>query len=352
MHGAINEFPHRRYNPLTGDWILVSPHRMARPWDGQIEQPDQELPPAFLESCYLCPGNLRAGGSRNPDYQQTFIFNNDFPALLATSESRIVEDPDELIIAAPETGVCRVICYAPRHDLTIARMSPDRVVPIIDAWIDEYRSLGSEPHIGYVQIFENRGSIMGCSNPHPHGQIWATGTIPSLVATELDHQQRYLQQHGSCLLCTYLAKELEHGVRVLSQNSSFVALVPYWAVWPFETMIIPRRHQGSIESMDDQQKDDLASILVELGICYDNLFMTSFPYSMGIHQKPTDGGDYPFCHYHFHYLPPLLRSRSVKKHMVGYEMLAAAQRDLTAEAAADRLREVSGIHYLDKGQQP
>ena len=348
MHGEMNELPHRRYNPLTGDWILVSPHRMARPWEGQVEQPDEGVPPSYLESCYLCPGNTRAGGRNNPDYRQTFVFTNDFAALLEENGAAAVEDPDELIVSAPETGICRVICYSPRHDLTISRMQPAQVIPVIDAWIDEYRSLGSNPSINYVQIFENRGAIMGCSNPHPHGQIWASSTIPSIGAVEIARQRRYLDTHGRCLLCTYLARELASGERVLFENPSFIALIPYWAVWPFETMIIPRRHQTSIQSMPDREKDDLASIMVELGICYDNLFSTSFPYSMGIHQQPTDGGDYRFCHYHVHYLPPLLRSPSVKKHMVGYELLAAAQRDLTAEAAAERLRRLPRIHYLDR----
>jgi UDPglucose--hexose-1-phosphate uridylyltransferase len=351
MHGELNELPHRRYNPLSGDWILVSPQRMARPWDGQVEPPDQEQPPAYLESCYLCPGNRRAAGMSNPDYQQTYVFNNDFPALLGENETPAGEDDDELFLALPETGSCRVVCYSPRHDLTIARMSPGQVVPIIDTWIDEYRTLGSHHFVNYVQIFENRGSIMGCSNPHPHGQIWASGMIPSIGAVELEHQRRYMEKHGSCLLCSYLARELSNGGRVLFTNDSFVTLIPYWAVWPFETMIIPRRHQASIQLMSEKEKNDLASIMVELGICYDNLFSISFPYSMGIHQRPTDGADYPFCHCHFHYLPPLLRSPSVKKHMVGYELLAAAQRDLTAEAAADRLRRLPRSHYLDRGQR-
>ncbi len=351
MHGESNELPHRRYNPLTGDWILVSPQRMARPWDGQVEQSDTDLPPAYLASCYLCPGNTRAGGKKNPDYKQTFVFTNDFSALLAENESSAIDDPDELIISAPETGICRVICYSPRHDLTIARMSPGQVVAIIDTWIDEYRTLGSHRFINYVQIFENRGSIMGCSNPHPHGQVWASRMVPSVNAAEIVQQRRYMKKHDCCLLCSYLDRELSDGERILFANGSFVVLVPYWAVWPFETMIIPRRHQTSIQAMDDREKDDLASIMVELGICYDNLFSISFPYSMGIHQQPTDADDYRFCHYHFHYLPPLLRSPSIKKHMVGYELLASAQRDLTAEAAADRLRRLPRSHYLDRGQR-
>ncbi len=350
MPGGMNESPHRRFNPLTGEWVLVSPHRTSRPWDGQREEPDQTQPPPYVDSCYLCPGNTRAGGEINPNYRKTFVFTNDYAALLPEIESSATDDPDELIISRSETGICRVICYSPRHDLSIARMSPVQVVSIIDSWIEEYRTLGSYPSINYVQIFENRGLMMGCSNPHPHGQIWASSTVPDIGASEILHQQRYGEKHGCCLLCTYLARELETRERLLFENRSFIALVPYWAVWPFEAMIIPRRHQASIASLSENEKNDLASIMIELGICYDNLFLTSFPYSMGLHQQPTDGNEYEFSHYHFHYLPPLLRSQAIKKHMVGYELLATAQRDLTPEAAAARLRELPSNHYLDRGQ--
>jgi len=352
MPGGLNECAHRRYNPLTGEWILVSPHRMRRPWEGQAEKPDHSQPPAYVKTCYLCPGNTRAGGIQNPDYRETFVFTNDFGALLPETGTSAESDPDELFISEPQSGICRVICYSPRHDLTIARMRPENAVAIVDTWIEEYRSLASNPAISHVQIFENRGAMMGCSNPHPHGQIWASSSVPATVAAEVKHQQRYHERHQRCLLCTYLDKERGLGERILFENSSFVALVPYWAVWPFETMIIPRHHQSSIEAMSNDEKRDLAAIMVELGICYDNLFLTAFPYSMGIHQQPTDGRDYSFLHYHFHYLPPLLRSSSIKKHMVGYEILAEAQRDLTPEAAAARLRKLPKAHFLNSAVRP
>lgn len=346
MEGGSNESPHRRYNPLTGDWVLVSPHRTARPWDGQREETETDLPPPYLPDCYLCPTNIRAGGTKNPDYEATFVFTNDFAALLPDNTSESSHDPDGLIVSEPERGICRVICYSPKHDLSLARMSPDQVEPIINTWIDEYLSLGARDFITHVQIFENRGLIMGCSNPHPHGQIWASSTIPNLPAREIELQQRYVDNHGCCLLCTYLGRELASGERILFENDSFVALIPYWAIWPFETMIIPRRHSSSIAAVSEEEKKDLAAIMIELGICYDNLFLSSFPYSMGIHQQPTDEADYQAVHYHFHYLPPLLRSQTIKKHMVGFELLATVQRDLTPEVAAARLRELPRTHYL------
>ena len=342
------ENPHRRFNPLSGDWVIVSPHRSARPWDGQLEPSDtgEQLP--YEPDCYLCPTNTRAGGEQNPDYQTTHVFTNDFAALLPDPSSAAESDPDGLLISEPERGICRVICYSPRHDLSLARMTPPQVEPIITTWIDEYRSLATHDFINHVQIFENRGLIMGCSNPHPHGQIWASSTVPNLPARELDQQQRYLEDHGNCLLCTYLARERSAGERIIFENDAFVVLVPYWAFWPFETMIIPRRHCGSIDAITKKEQTELAAIMVELGICYDNLFHTSFPYSMGIHQQPADGGEYPGVHFHFHYLPPLLRSQTIKKHMVGFELLATVQRDLTPEIAAARLRELPRTHYLEE----
>lgn len=345
---AFMSKPHRRLNKLTGEYVLVSPHRTLRPWSGLEEKPDITSTPEYDPGCYLCPGNCRAEGEYNPDYSSTFVFTNDFSALLPdTDDIADIAADDDLLVAEPETGICRVICYSPRHDLTIAKMEPEHVTDVVDTWQREFTDLGSRAWINYVQIFENRGLIMGCSNPHPHGQIWANKTVPTLPASEGFHQKSYLREKGKCLLCSYLDRELNEKVRILFENDSFVALVPFWAVWPFETMILPRRHSGSIESLNEVEKSDLARMMVRLGICYDNLFLTSFPYSMGIHQQPTDGNQHEHWHWHIHYLPPLLRSQSVKKHMVGYELMAMPQRDLGAEGAAERLRNLPVIHYLE-----
>ncbi len=340
--------PHRRLNLLTGEWILVSPHRSKRPWSGQKEDPDKSTISRYDPDCYLCPKNSRAEGVVNPDYTSTFVFQNDFAALLP--EHLAVTDSDfndHLLRAEPESGICRVICYTPRHDLTMARMEHCQIEQIIRTWQEEYNTLGALDSINHVQIFENRGSLMGCSNVHPHGQIWANSTIPTIPAAESFQQQEYMQKSDSCLLCSYLARELEEDQRILFSNQSFVALVPFWATWPFETMILPRRHLSSIELMTSMETADLAEIMHRLAICYDNLFQTSFPYSMGIHQRPLDGCNSDYWHYHIHYLPPLLRSQSVKKHMVGYELLAMPQRDITAEIAAKQLQRQSTVHYLE-----
>lgn len=342
------EKPHRRLNLLTGEWVLVSPHRTLRPWSGLEEQPESGSVPSHDPECYLCPGNTRADGTVNPDYRTTFVFTNDFSALLP-DDLRPVSFPetDELLVAEPEYGICRVICYSPRHDLTIAGIERQQVEGIISCWQQEYHDLGSRAEINHVQIFENRGLSMGCSNPHPHGQIWANSTIPNIPAGEAIQQRNYLQAKGRCLLCGYLETEYRQKRRIVFDNASFVALVPFWAVWPYEIMILPRRHASSISSMTSAEKGDLAALMIRLGICYDNLFRTSFPYSMGMHQQPTDGRDHDYWHYHLHYLPPLLRSRSVRKHMVGYELLAMPQRDLTAERAAATLKALPENHYLD-----
>lgn len=344
----FDDNPHRRLNQLTGEWVLVSPHRTKRPWQGQQEEPDLATLPSYDAKCYLCPGNERAGGAVNPDYAETFVFTNDFAALLPDPPEEGGAAGDNLLVAEPETGICRVICYSPRHDLTLARLGVSQAVKVVDLWCDEFASLGSREDIGYVQIFENRGSIMGCSNPHPHGQIWATRSVPMFPANEGDRQAAHLKEKGKCLLCSYLETELKHGERIVFENETFVALVPFWALWPYETMILPKTHLGTILDMTPKQRADLADAMVRLNIRYDNVFQTSFPYSMGIHQAPTDGGEHPHWHFHIHYYPPLLRSRSVKKFMVGYEMMAMPQRDLTPEAAAVRIREQSEVHYMEE----
>ncbi|BCS89604.1 UDP-glucose--hexose-1-phosphate uridylyltransferase [Pseudodesulfovibrio sediminis] len=345
----FEESPHRRLNQLTGEWVLVSPHRTKRPWQGQQEKPDMATLPTHDPECYLCPGNERAGGAVNPEYAYTFVFTNDFASLLPDMPVGDFEtsSADDLLVAEPETGVCRVICYSPRHDLTMARLGVGQARKVVDLWCEEFEELGNRDTIGHVQIFENRGAVMGCSNPHPHGQIWATRNVPMFPAAEDLRQDAYMKEHDGCLLCRYLETELAKGDRIIFENDSFVVLVPFWATWPFETMILPKEHMGSILAMSPAQRDDLADAMVRLNIRYDNLFQTSFPYSMGIHQVPTDGGDHLHWHFHLHYYPPLLRSKSVKKFMVGFEMMAMPQRDLTAEGAAARIREQLETHYME-----
>lgn len=332
--------PHRRYNPLTDEWILVSPQRADRPWQGQIEDPIPEKRPAYDPKCYLCPGNERAGGAVNPDYTATYVFTNDFSALLPDTPHGTYGQAD-LLRAEGEKGICRVVCFSPDHSLTIPEMTISDLRGVVDVWTKEYEQLGAKEFINYVQIFQNKGEMMGCSNPHPHGQIWSNETIPQEPATELRTQRRYLQEHDSCMLCDYLALEQELGQRLVCQNNHFVALVPFWAVWPFEILIISRRHLGSLSDLQPAERDGLADILKRMTTRYDNMFKTSFPYTMGLHQTPTDGQQHESWHLHLHFYPPLLRSATVKKFMVGYEMLANPQRDLTAESAAQRLRDLS-----------
>ena len=341
------DYPHRRFNPLTGEWILVSPHRAKRPWQGQVEELPGEAMPRHDPKCYLCPGNTRAGSARNPDYEGTFVFDNDFAALLADGPSETMDECNGLIRAQHEKGICRVICFSPRHDLTLALMDRPDIVKVIDVWTAQYRELGADERINYVQIFENRGAMMGCSNPHPHGQLWCNQTVPVYPATEQCYQQAYHEKNGKCLLCDYVAEELKRGERIVFANDSFVALVPFWAFWPFEVLVLPRRHLADITGLSDRQKADFADALKRTGVRYDNLFKTSFPYSMGIHQRPTDGLPHDEWHFHLHYYPPLLRSATVKKFMVGYEMLGMPQRDITAETSASRLRECPETHYRD-----
>lgn len=342
----FNEHTHKRLNLLTGEWILVSPHRTKRPWNGKTEDAAADKMPEYDPNCYLCPGNTRAGGVANPKYEDTFLFVNDYSALIPGIPKGDINE-ENLLIARSEEGICKVICFSPRHDLTLARMSPEKIVRVIDLWIDQYKELGGDPNINYVQIFENRGAIMGCSNPHPHGQIWSSQTVPDLPAKETEKQTEYKEKNDRCLLCDYLALELKKKERIVLENDGFAVLVPFWAVWPYEIMILPKRHMSSIDEMTEKEKKDLAEIMKAAGIRYDNLFKTNFPYSMGIHQKPTDGKAHDGWHFHFHYLPPLLRSATVKKFMVGYELLAMPQRDITAEQAAAKLREQPPVHYLE-----
>ncbi|MDF1549770.1 MAG: UDP-glucose--hexose-1-phosphate uridylyltransferase [Bacteroidales bacterium] len=338
------EYPHRRYNALTGEWILVSPHRATRPWQGQQEGIADENKPQHDKNCYLCPGNERAGGQKNPDYANTFVFKNDFSALLNDTPEESAEEND-LFIAKSEKGICRVICFSPRHDLTIPEMEIEAIEKVIDLWQKEFTDLGNRDFINHVQIFENKGAIMGCSNPHPHGQIWAQSSIPDEVQKECIMQDAYFKKHETPLLLDYLSKELQKEERIVVENDSFVALVPYWATWPFETMILPKRAIQNIGELSDGEKTYFADIYRKLTIKYDNMFNISFPYSAGIHQAPTDGKDHPEWQMHMHFYPPLLRSATVKKFMVGYEMLANAQRDITAEQSAQKLRELALIHY-------
>jgi len=339
----FTEHPHRRYNPLTGEWIKVSPHRTKRPWNGQVEKPMLDKKDEYDPGCYLCPGNERAGGHKNPDYSGTFVFENDFAALLKDTPAGEVDDG--LFKAKSERGLCKVICFSPRHDLTISLMEVDHITQVVKTWQREYEELGKIDYINHIQIFENRGAVMGCSNPHPHGQIWAEEIMPDIPAKEQERQKAYLKEKGSVLLTDYVQKELELKERIVFENDSFVALVPFWAVWPYETMILPKRQLRSICEMTDQETVDLADALKRMGTRFDNLFQTSFPYSMGIHQAPTDGGSHDEWHFHIHYYPPLLRSATVKKFMVGYEMLGMPQRDITAEGSALSLRNCSEEHY-------
>ena len=338
----LKELPHRRFNPLTREWVLVSPHRTARPWLGQVEKGARPAEPPYDPKCYMCPGNARATGDRNPVYTGTFVFDNDYPALLpGTPEAETNVAGAGLLVARTERGICRVVCFSPRHDLTVAGMELSELRRVVDVWADQYRELGDLPFINHVQIFENRGVLMGASNPHPHCQIWANNTIPNEPAKEQSALDEYSATHNSCLLCDYFALEHKQVDRMVIENDHFAVLVPFWAIWPFETILIAKRHATGLDQLNDGERDALADILKRLSTRYDLLFAISFPYSMGFHQRPTDGEAHSEWHLHAHFYPPLLRSATVRKYMVGYEMLGTPQRDITAESAAERLRSLA-----------
>lgn len=337
-------FPHRRKNILTGEWILVSPHRTKRPWQGDVAKPDLENRPVYDPDCYLCPGNKRANGEINPDYKNTFVFTNDFSALIPDIPKSNRSD-HKLLESKSERGICRVVNFSPRHDLTLAEMEEKDIFNVIETWQNEFEILSALPFINHVQIFENKGAMMGNSNPHPHCQIWAQEHIPMEPYKELKNFSKYYSKNKRSILSDYLKAELKINERIVYENDSFVVLVPYWAVWPFETIIISRRKMKNILELKENEKTDFANVLSVTTIKYDNLFKTSFPYSSGIHQAPTDGKKHDEWHFHMHFYPPLLRSAAIKKFMVGYEMLGEPQRDITAESSAKILRELSTVHY-------
>lgn len=330
--------PERRLNLLTGDWVLVSPHRMSRPWQGTHEPQTPTDDIKHDPDCYLCPDVMRVNGTQNSAYEGVYVFDNDFPALLPETAAIGMWDP--ILVSEPENGICRVICYSPDHSRTMAHMTVHEIAQVVDVWVHEYATLAARDDIAAVTIFENRGAMMGASNPHPHGQIWATGHVPNELAREDECQKSWHTSNGEALLTSYLNREIEDKSRLVIANDTFVVLVPYWAAWPFETLVLPRRQVASLDALEHHERHGLAEVLQRLTTCYDRLFQTSFPYTMGIHQRPCDGRESDHFTLHVHFYPPLLRSASVRKFMVGFEMLGMPQRDLTAEAAAERLRAV------------
>ena len=341
---VLTDHPHRRYNPLLDEWILVSPQRAKRPWQGQNEVISDEKKPEYDETCYLCPGNERINGGTNPKYESCYVFDNDFPALLKNEVSFDLQQED-LFKINPERGINRVICFSPKHNVTLAEMQITEIENVIKVWKEQYLELSAIDYINHVQIFENKGSVMGCSNPHPHGQIWAQSSLPTQVKKTQDNLLKYYQKTGKSLLKDYVDNELQKKERIIAENEHFVLLVPFWATWPYETMIVSKRHFSNIAEITEEEIKSYAEMIHIITVKYDNLFKTSFPYSAGIHQAPTDGLSHDEWHFHMHFYPPLLRSATVKKFMVGYELLAEAQRDLTAEQSAEILRNLSTEHY-------
>lgn len=328
---------HSRRNALTGEWVLVSPQRLSRPWQGQIEAIEADALPAYDPDCYLCPGNARANGNNNPEYVGAFAFDNDFAALTAASE--IDAAGNALFASRAESGCCRVLCYTERHDLRLATMDKDTLYAALNAMIAEFSALDSQGDIGYVQVFENRGNMMGCSNPHPHAQVWATANLPTEPAKELHSQLDYWHEHGSVLLDDYVQAEVGDGARVVVDRQHSVAVVPFWAVWPFETLLLPRRVVAAPTDLDAHEVADLAQTLGKVLAGYEQLFGVPVPYSLGLHPRPSDGEPHPEWQFHIHVYPPLLRSATIRKHLVGFEMLGMPQRDLTPEVAAEKLRQ-------------
>jgi UDPglucose--hexose-1-phosphate uridylyltransferase len=346
----LSQHAHRRFNPLRNEWVIVSPHRNERPWHGNVDAPPAEPAVSFDPGCYLCPGNVRSRGDRNPAYTSTFAFDNDFPAVAPISPALSIGESD-LLVAETERGVCRVVCFSPRHDLTLARMDASAIRAVVDIWIEEYAGLAAVPRMAYATIFENRGAMMGASNPHPHCQIWATEHVPNDPAVELAALAAYRSRKGSCLLCDYAALELARKERIVCVNDSFVALVPFWAAWPFETLVLSRRHTGELTSLGAEERAALADILKQLTTRYDNVFEAAFPYSMGFHQRPFHK-ESAEAHLHAHFYPPLVRNAAIRKFMVGFELLGSPQRDLTPEEAASRLQAVSAVHYRERAEVP
>ncbi|KAF9111470.1 galactose-1-phosphate uridyl transferase [Mortierella sp. AM989] len=370
----FNHHSHRRFNPLTNSWVLCSPHRTQRPWQGKEEDDDKANQPSYDPSCYLCPTNTRAsGGVQNPDYKDTFVFENDFPAVRQNQPILDVSEDtfNPLLQTESVRGQCHVICFSPKHDKTLADMSENEILPVIQTWIDIYNDLQSKPQINHIQIFENKGAIMGCSNPHPHCQVWSTEDVPQESTQELRNMAAYEEKYQRCMLCDYVDTETKSdqkakaraattgidstttlaatpdGSRIVCENNSFMCVVPFWATWPFETIVLSKSHLARLSDATPTQRQDLANIIRRITCRYDNLFKCSFPYSMGIHQAPTNGNldQEKLAHLHLHFYPPLLRSATVRKFLVGFELLGQAQRDLTPEQAAKRLSDCSEVHY-------